>query len=245
MKATDISIVELAGLPGTGKSTTSKFLKRKVGGQTLFLTRMYIGSKYKLLLSCPIIPYILIKFHRVFRTLLHAKITDANSEISLKTLLSIVAVLSSSIMEYWIALIESSIRRKKVFLDGGYIQWGLSVWLRTPPEIKADLWSAYLTHIPKNILCIILECEPHEALKRAKSREKGVPNVMYHRKWNSDHNNELEDQYQQMFNLLKNEDIQSRVICIYVKSDTDASKQADLICNDIERFIPLKKLAMH
>ena len=135
--------------------------------------------------------------------------------------------------------------RKKVFLDGGFIQWSLSIWLRSPIEIQEILWKAYLTHVPNNILCIVLECDPNEALRRAKSREEGVPGVMTSREWNSKDGNDLISQYQRMHDLLKTEAVQSKVVCVYVNSETDSCNQANMICKNIEKFIQIRELVLY
>ena len=241
----NISFVELAGLPGAGKSTTLRALRKEIGNSKLKFTRIYVNSRFKLLISLPFIPYVIIRFYRVFKTLVVAKVSNKKIKIRLRTVLSILAILTSSTMEYWIARFESTIMRKKVFLDGGFIQWSLSIWIRSPIEIQEILWKAYLTHIPNNILCIVLECDPNEALRRAKSREEGVPGVMTSREWNTKEGSDLVSQYQKMHDLLKSEAVQSKVDCIYINSETDASSQANMICKNIKKFILIRKLVLY
>ena len=238
----DISIIELAGVPGAGKSSACTFLRKSLGNKHLFITRTYIGSRYKLFISLPLIPYTILKFYRVFRKLIQIKIRHFRGPVSARTVLSILAALNSSMMEYWLATLEAAIRRKKVLLDGGFIQWGISVWLRTPPEIQADLWSAYLSHIPRDILCIVFKCEPADALRRTQSRCEGVPEVIQSRRWSLMDENWLEDQYQKISDLLNDEELQSRVTCIYLSSEIDAKKKAELISSNLEKFIPLRNL---
>ena len=240
----DISIIELAGVPGAGKSTTCAFLRKSLGSKHLFLTRIYIGSRYKLFISLPLIPYTIIKFYRVFGKLIQIKVKHFSGPTSVRTMLSILAALNTSMMEYWLSTFEAAMRRKKVLLDGGFIQWGISMWLRTPSGIQADLWSAYLSHIPRDILCIVLKCEPAEALRRAKSRREGIPKVIQSRRWSLMDENWLEDQYQEMSDLLNNEELQSRVTCIYLSPEIDVKKKAELISSSIKKFIPLRNLVI-
>ena len=63
-------------------------------------------------------------------------------------------------------------------MDGGFVQFGIGIWLRSPPDIKFKIWKAYVSHIPKNILTIIINCEQVLALKRSETRSDGVPSVI-------------------------------------------------------------------
>ena len=129
-----------------------------------------------------------------------------------------------------------------MILDGGFVQHGISVWLRAPREIRADLWRTYLSLMPNRILCIILQCAPAEALRRSKSRPQGVPPVFSRKSPASPDENWLMDEYRQMSELLISEALTARVKCIYVNSEMDADRIAELILSEVDGIIPLKDL---
>ena len=56
-------ILELSGLPGSGKSTLSKNLNNSLKNQSLIYGRKFSQIKFKYLLSLPFVPYILIRFY--------------------------------------------------------------------------------------------------------------------------------------------------------------------------------------
>ena len=204
----NISSIELAGLPGAGKSQTSLILREEINYKNPSFTRSYINSYFKKYLSLILSPLIIFKFHRVFSLLLKTKLGLKSARLRIKTIISILGTLCSYQGEYFIASLESSLQRKRVFLDGGYVQWSLSIWLRSPVEIRQELWLAYLSHIPKKIVCVILECEPEEALKRASSREEGVPKVISTRAWDYKEAGSPQVQYEKMAALLRHKKLQ-------------------------------------
>lgn len=236
---------ELAGLPGVGKSMTAIALRKRLGDQKLRLTRLYTGSSIKTLISLPLIPFILIRFYRVFILLITKQLNSKNIISSLRVFISILGVLCSYKCEHLISSIESYFLKKQAFLDGGYIQWSISIWLRSPVEIRNELWSAYLSHIPNNIVCVILECDSDEALRRAKMRVEGVPSVMSTRPWSSPREGDLACQYRDMSELLRKKELQEKFNCFYIQSTTNTEDQASNICVHVKKFIALENLILY
>lgn len=252
----DIYFIELAGLPGSGKTTICKLLIERLGGGRLFFINKYNGWRHRILVSLPFVPLTVGKFHRIFSKLIQMKATRgrglaqvamcsrSNPRIYSRTILSILSVLNVFMLEYWLATLEASVRRKWMILDGGFVQRGIAVWLRAPREIRAELWHAYLSHMPRAIVCIILQCGPAEALRRAKSRQDGVPDVLLRRPSSFTDENWLMEEYGQMLKLLMSEALTARVKCIYVNAEMDADKIADSILAELEVIIPIKDLVV-
>jgi energy-coupling factor transporter ATP-binding protein EcfA2 len=237
-------ILELSGLPGSGKSTLSKNLNNSLKNQSLIYGRKFSQIKFKYLLSLPFVPYILIRFYRVIWALFIAKIHSFNGDVSFRVIFGIIFTLSASVMEYRMSCIECLLKNKIPLIDGGYIQWGISIWLRSPPEIKNEIWSAYLTHMPKNILCIILNCDSSEALKRAHARVEGVPNVINSRPWASRSPEYLNKQYNEINNLLNSYELRSIILDFDCSSNAPTSEQVDLTCRVLKDFVDLEKIVI-
>ena len=238
----DPFIFELSGLPGSGKSTVIKQISKILKKKPLFLTKHYKETPYKFIISIPFIPFILLKFYRVTKILYNSKFKNLNSFVSLKVKLSIIVTLSICFTEYVITKTEARLRRKIVLLDGGFIQWGLAIWLRTPPEIQIKVWEAYISHIPNNILCIIIDCSPNEAIKRAKMRNEGIPSVFMTRPWSNKDLNYLNIQYTKLYDLIKNQEIKFQASCMYISSLDDSKTQANCILGILEKILPLNKI---
>ena len=237
-------VIELSGMPGSGKSSLTKLLQKDFGCKQLTLNRKYSKIKYKYLLSIPLFPFILIRFYRVFLVLFISKFKDFNGPTSFRTILSIIFFLSGSVIELKIATLESFFRRKKHLMDGGFIQFGIGIWLRSPPEIKFKIWKAYVMHIPKNILSIIINCEPLLALKRSQARMDGVPSVISSRLWATNSSDYLKQMYLEISDLLNTNELRSKVLCIDISSEEDLKEQVDLLVVKLKDFIAIEKLAI-
>ena len=109
-------------------SFLTKLLQR-TGCKQLILNKSFLKlSKY--LLSIPLIPFILIRFYRVFLVLFFLNL-QILMLTSFRTILSIIIFLSGSVTELKIISIESFARRKKYLMDGGFVQFGIGIWLRS------------------------------------------------------------------------------------------------------------------
>ncbi len=236
--------IELSGMPGSGKSFLTKLLQKDFGCKQLILNKKFSKIKYKYLLSIPLIPFILIRFYRVFLVLFFSKFTDFNGPTSFRTILSIIIFLSGSVTELKIISIESFFRRKKYLMDGGFVQFGIGIWLRSPPDIKFKIWKAYVSHIPKNILTIIINCEPLLALKRSETRLDGVPSVIRSRPWAINSHDYLKQLYLEISDLLNTDELRSRVLCIDISSERDIKEQVNLLVVKLKDFAAIEKIAI-
>lgn len=235
-------IIELAGLPGSGKSTLAKAINKRMCQTQTSVLNSFKKSRFKLLMSLPLLPYILLRFYRVFKILFFKKFNKSSKKISSRSKISIMATLCISIMEFLISLIISKIKNKMIILDGGYIQWGLSIYIRTPPEIRDQIWLAYLSHLPQNIKCFILTCEPQKALERATQRLDGVPEVFVSRPWNFQNTDNLIKEYEEIYFLLKSINRNTNLNCVYISSENDVNKQADIFLEHLKSITFLKRI---
>lgn len=237
-------VIELSGMPGSGKSSLTEILQKDFGCQQLVLKKNFSKIKYKYLLTIPLFPFILIRFYRVFLVLFVSKLKDFNGPTSFRTILSIIFFLSGQVIEFKITTLESFFRRKKYLMDGGFIQFGIGIWLRSPPEIKFKIWKAYVTHIPKNILSIIINCEPLLALKRSQERMDGVPSVISSRPWATNSQDYLKQIYLEISDLLNTNELRSKVLCIDISSEEDLREQVDLLVVKLKDFVAIENLAI-
>lgn len=237
-------VIELSGMPGSGKSSLTEILQKDFGCKQLILKKNYSKIKYKYLLTIPLFPFILIRFYRVFLVLFVSKLKDFNGPTSFRTILSIILFLSGSVIEFKITTLESFFRRKNYLMDGGFIQFGIGIWLRSPPEIKFKIWKAYVTHIPKNILSIIINCEPLLALKRSQARMDGVPSVISSRPWATNRPEYLKQIYLEISDLLNTIELRSKVLCIDISSEEDLREQLDLLIIKLKDFVAIENLAI-
>ena len=254
-------IIELAGLPGTGKTTICDLLNKHYGVEQLFFINRFMGSRYRYLISLPLALLTVGKFYRIFmkliwfnttremkrRMLLNDKVDTSCGHSFMekskgRTIISVLSTLHIWMMKYWLAVIEASARRKKMMLDGGFVQHGISLWLRAPAGIRDDIWREYLSHIPRGVQCIVLQCDPAEALRRAKMRPMGLPEVFRRRASSGSREAWLMEQYRQISDLLSDEPLATRVKYIYVSAEMSIEKVVDRIVAEVEDAIPLRDL---
>ena len=258
-------VIELAGLPGSGKTTVANLLAARLGIKRHCLVEKYNGRRYKLWIGLPLVPYTLGRFHRVFRKLVQYEIaTHAGSRSALvaalvlpvaavakvnhgtgrRTFLSVLSVLNGLMMERTLVTLETWLRRRPavppVLLDGGFVQHGIAVWLRSPLELRSELWGTYLSQVPGNVLCIILRCEPGEALRRARSRPEGIPAVLRGGGPPAQDKTWLMEQYRQMSELLTSKPLTTRAKCVYVNAEMDPDKIVDSILAQVETLAPVR-----
>ena len=90
---------------------------------------------------------------------------------STRILLSILLTLGDLLLKKNLSKLESSLKGKKSLLDE-VLQCGLSVWLRTPPEISGYIWQAFLSYTPKESLFILIDLDYEIAFQRALEKKK-------------------------------------------------------------------------
>ena len=227
------SYIELAGLPGCGKTTICNLLVKRLGVKRLRLANGYITSRYKALIGLAILPVTVGRFHR-FVT---ASVRSQGPGGLGRTRLSVLSTLNGLMMEYGLAAIEAAFRRKLMILDGGFVQHGISVWLRAADALRTELWSAYLEHVPDTTLCIVLDCDPVVALQRARARPEGVPAV-FKRHASSD-DGWLLEQYRRVDELLGGRALASRVNCVHLDAGMECDEIVNLVVAEIQALTSL------
>ena len=244
------NIVELAGLPGAGKTAAATLLTEKCASTTQSSIRRYLGYVRKLRVDKMFLLVSVIKFGRVFRRIhaghdrntvgpyilwatglvvrvakaSRAKVREYDSPAE-----SMLALLNELSVERWLAGFEARFTGKNVILDEGYVQRGLGVWLRSPVDVRTDVWDAYVSCIPEQTKCVLLECSPSEALRRAESRSRGVWAVT---KWMPKTSGEsawIEQHYRDMAGALFGPSLADRVSLIRVDAMLSIDGVADAV----------------
>ena len=247
-------IVELAGLPGSGKTAVASLLPTSLASTARSSVRRHVGRVRKFRIDKLFLPLTVIRFGKVFRRL-HSRVdprtnlpyflwsgrlilraaagfrTGANSYSSPAE--SILTLLNELSVEHWLASIESSMFGKNVVLDEGYVQRGIGAWLRSPVNMRAELWDAYVSCIPRKTTCVVLDCEPSEALRRAETRPRGLRAVT---RWMPDGDanpSELNSQYREMAHLLLGHLLMDRATVIRA----DAGRPIAEVVEDIAKTL--------
>ena len=240
-------LIELAGLPGAGKSTISSLLRQHYGLSRLTLVNTYNANPHRLLLSVPVAPVSLLRTRRLFWSVTRPNagkpgVAQEPPTSLARTFFRILAELNVFTVGSGLARLEAFLRGKRPVLDGGFVQRGLAVWLRTPPHARTEAWRAYLSHVPQTVICIILQCEPTEALRRAKSRPDGLPAVLRTHAGASVREEWLIDEYRQMAALLSGEMLNARVRCIHVNAEMPPRDLLEVVVSKLETMTTVRDL---
>jgi hypothetical protein len=162
-------IVELAGLPGAGKTTVCDGLASRLGAGHLSV----VGSRRRWLRRTRaywfFAPAVCVRYLPTLR------LARRGEGAGLLTLLRILSMVHA---ESFLVRVEATVRRKLVVSDEGFIQRGLSICMRVPAELRREIWRSYLSRVPTGGTCVVLTCSPVEALRRAKRRPKGLSPVL-------------------------------------------------------------------
>jgi hypothetical protein len=245
-------ILELAGLPGSGKTTLSESLLESLGPGHVSLTGKYRRWLRRIRFDKLFSPLTAAKFHRVFNELYqngagHSQVSFPlwmlkliwrgiiipRRRLAINSPTSILLHLNKMLMDYYLASIEAFVYRKFVILDEGFVQHGLEAWLRAPSAIHQTIWSAYVSGIPKGTLCVVLTCaHADEALRRAQLRPHGLPvshSLLQQTLGFSSEANWLSEQYEGMSQLLTSPILSSRVKCFQVDTELSREQLAEIL----------------
>ena len=159
-------IIELAGLPGSGKSTIAKRLARDAGrARSARISALLMRARLHWLA----LPLVLLRFARV--------ISRLRDEVSPRETREMLNKLCRVTTERALARIESLVCRALVLLDEGYVQVGVRLWMRVPEESREEIWQAFVARVPGSVVCLYVDLDPDEALRRTALRgtETRVP----------------------------------------------------------------------
>jgi len=233
MPRTGPSWVEIAGLPGVGKTTAGCELSARLSHSKVAKSGIYRRTLRSLQLVWLFSPYSLLKFRRVFSRL------GAVSSSGRRAILSLLNVFMA---ERCLATIEARIRGRALILDEGFVQRGLGIWLRAPESTREDVWLGYLDCIPKNLVCVILTANPSEARERAQTREAGLSKALRSLAPGDSARDPVGEKYAEMQRLLAGDALRRRVRCIEVAAEGGRTQVADRIIGELAAILPAERL---
>ncbi len=184
-------IIELAGLSGAGKTTACQIIARTHATSKFILTAQWYRwlKKFKmdkifLILTTVYFRKIVRIFYlysqrihhktffqwiiHVFKICFRARADRYQNQA--EPVADILLLLNRIIVIYSIGSLETFFRGKPLLIDDGFIQRSASIWLRTPQELQSGVLSVYRDCLPSKIRCILMDCDPAEALQRSRIR---------------------------------------------------------------------------
>lgn len=255
-------IIELAGLSGTGKSTACKIISKHPKYRRQSLSPIFFRWLSKLFIDRLFLPFAIIKFRPVFKelhrnekkcgqksyslwsTLLILKAARTKKTprtVYINPTLDLLFIMNRVIIMYFLARVEVFIRNRCLIMDDGYIQRGLSVWLRSQEVSKNHIVNIYYSSIPLNVCCIVVTCGAEEALRRV-VEIRGKLNTILEFISNSKKNRGyLNQQFEEMSQILEYQ--VNRMHLSMIKVDSMATKEevANLILSRLESLKYSKK----
>jgi len=226
--------IEMAGLPGAGKTTVGSMLASQLADSkhSFFGTHRHILRRLQV--AWLLTPYTLVKFRRVFAHLARENWAGWHHILHFLNLL---------LIERCLAIIEARIRGRPLLVDEGFVQRGLGLWLRAPEPIREELWVSYLDCIPEKLTCVVLKLDRSKAIERAQSREAGLSTALRSTAQGDDSAFLIGERYANMQRLLAGDALRSRVHCIEVPAEGSSQRLADLIVGELARLLPAERLA--
>lgn len=220
--------LELAGLPGVGKTTVTRALAERNSNRACFLgIHPYWLRKFRLIWLFA--PLARIRFRRVFKRL-------GNTDPRVRR--SILYLLSVFLAERTLASIEARITGRLLILDEGFVQRGLGLWMRAPRAVRDDLWLDFLECIPSSLTCVVLTLDSEEAQRRARQRSQGLSPVLVNQEPGMESDETLEQRYAGLERLLQGDPLNEHVRCLPVPADTDPEKLAGRILSAVADAFP-------
>ncbi len=129
--------------------------------------------------------------------------------------------------------IESFLRNKCLVIDDGFIQRGLSLWLRSSPELRVEVVNTYYNTISNNIKCIIVDCGASEALRRVKELRGGLNTSLKYIKNSNIEPNYVKKQYDEMMYVLRKQSLNKSVSIAKLDPSLTKEKQADIVLREL------------
>lgn len=223
--------LELAGLPGVGKTTVTRALAKRASSRASFFgLHHYWLRKFRLIWLFA--PYVRIRLRSVF-----ARLENADPQVRR----SILYLLSTFFAERTLASIEARLTGRLLVLDEGFVQRGLGLWLRAPQAVRDEIWKDFLECLPSPLTCIVLTLGPDEAQRRALQRNQGLSPALVNEEPGMESRETLAQRYSGLEQLLQGETLRRRVRCLFVPADADPEELADRIAAAITEASPERR----
>jgi len=237
------NIVEIAGLSGVGKSTSTRKINELLPHEMISW-----GPKiYRLFQITHIDKLFLIATEIRFKVLLKELRNSMNTcqghhcpDMIETSINEILPILNRICILYFIARFEVLVRNVSVVIDDGFIQRGLSIWLRSPITVRDTIVKIYYDRIPKKHVCMLIDCELDEILKR--SRARGVRSIFRRNINEKNDENELYQLYSKMKSIFKEQSKLSCVQPVHVERDSTVDDQAQMIYQRIKEKLSSKRI---
>ena len=255
------SVIEIAGLPGSGKSTVCKTLSSEQKITRKLYSPVLFGWINKLKLDRLFLPVTCCFFNSILRKLFAGSVKEnPNYHFWLlssflkavviqkrpRTIYSdahvdIILIFNRIILMYLLAATESMIRRVNIIMDDGFFQRGLSLWLRCGrPAAQEEVTGAYYELLPSGIRCVVLCCEPEEALRRVvELRGRLNSSLQFILDSNGDANY-LQHQYRKMLNILIGKARKRKLPIAEIDNCFSKKEQAGVVKTDLSSLLKNK-----
>ena len=226
-------LVEMAGLPGVGKTTAARELLKELPQGRISFFATHKRKLRTLRLIWLFAPYARFRFRSVF-----AQLADLEPPVRR----SILYLLNVFLAELCLARLEARLRGRSLLLDEGFVQRGIGLCLRAPEAIRTELWQRYLECIPDGLVCLVLTIDPEHAFARAQSRREGVPQVFQGQdSAQASAANEAAKPYAETTAWLTGDALRTRVRCIDVSAEGESQALAGHIASELGNLWPAKQ----
>ena len=255
-------IIEIAGLSGSGKTTVCKTLSKRPGCTSQSCSPKLYRLLNKFYLDRFLLPVTVWKFQHVFEKMLSGR-NEYNKKrytnwifiLFLRALqtpknpktvyfdptIDVLLIINRILLIYFLGRIESLLRNRCLVVDDGFIQRGLSLWLRVSPELRKEVVNTYCSATPSNIRCVVVDCGASEALRRVE-KNRGLNTILRYTKESNYDPNYLNQQYQDMMQLLRNQVLEKELNVAKINPSNTQEEQADIVFNELCELKDGKKI---
>jgi len=255
-------IVETAGLPGSGKTTTLGILASRVGQKSVLQTKSIRSFTRKSRLNRLLYPVTLYRFRKLFRILYKANsdrggfpwwclsllrkagFKPAKGEKAVCRAVEILTYLNEFAIEYFVVRLTGRLSGRPVVVDEGYLQRGIGVWLRAPESLRETLSAAFLSSVPASVRCMVFDCEPERALQHCLGRSRGARAV---EKWIDTSGADAEalsGSYKRLARLLS-EHVITKFDCEPLSADSEPEQICSKLVEHLENIRPVDSWLIH